>query len=62
TSATVNNGKKDVPAILETPIIVDKSNVASTVIKDGYQKLDEVYKNLPHDQWPQTSGSTAAGG
>src|SRR6266550_3017774 len=32
----INNGKKDVPAILLRPISVDKSNVDSTVIKDGY--------------------------
>jgi len=24
-----------------------------TVIKDGYHKLEDVYKNVPKDQWPQ---------
>jgi D-xylose transport system substrate-binding protein len=52
TTQTVNNGKKDVPSILLEPISVDKKNVVETVIKDGYQKMDEVYKNVPRDQWP----------
>src|SRR5262245_10757292 len=39
----INNGKKDVPAILIPPIVVDKSNVDATVIKDGYHKREEIY-------------------
>ncbi|MBL0309769.1 MAG: D-xylose ABC transporter substrate-binding protein [Bacteroidetes bacterium] len=41
---TVNNGQIDVPSILLTPVTVDKSNLMETVIKDGYQKKEEVYK------------------
>ncbi len=40
----VNNGKIDVPSILLEPIVVDKSNIDSTVIADGYQKREEIYK------------------
>jgi D-xylose transport system substrate-binding protein len=40
----VNNGKKDVPSILLEPIEVDKNNLDSTVIADGYQKKEDVYK------------------
>ena len=43
-ATTINNGKKDVTSILLTPIEVDKSNLDSTVIADGYQKKEEVYK------------------
>jgi D-xylose transport system substrate-binding protein len=39
----INNGKKDVPSILLEPIVVDKSNVDSTVIKDGYHKREDIY-------------------
>jgi D-xylose transport system substrate-binding protein len=39
----INNGKKDVPAILIQAIVVDKSNVDSTVIKDGYFTHAEIY-------------------
>jgi len=50
---TVNNGKIDVPSILLEPVLVDKDNVEETVIKDGYQKAEGVYKNVPADQRPK---------
>jgi D-xylose transport system substrate-binding protein len=49
----INNGKIDVPALLQEPIVLDKNNVMQTVIKDGYHKLEDVYKNVPTDQWPK---------
>jgi D-xylose transport system substrate-binding protein len=49
----INNGKIDVPSILFEPMVVDKSNIMSTVIKDGYHKIEDVYKNVPKDQWPK---------
>ncbi|MEO5511484.1 MAG: substrate-binding domain-containing protein [Longimicrobiales bacterium] len=39
----INNGMKDVPAILHEPTVVDKSNVDATVIKDGYHKREDIY-------------------
>jgi D-xylose transport system substrate-binding protein len=53
TKDTINNGKKDVPSILHEPMVLDKNNVMQTVIKDGYHKLEDVYKNVPKDQWPK---------
>ncbi|MEA2173339.1 MAG: D-xylose transport system substrate-binding protein [Blastocatellia bacterium] len=53
----INNGKKDVPSILLEPISVDKSNINQTVIKDGYQKLEAVYQNVPKEQWPKSTAS-----
>ena len=49
----INNGKLDVPSLLFEPIVLDKTNVMQTVIKDGYHKLEDVYKNVPKDQWPK---------
>ena len=49
----INNGKLDVPALLFEPMVLDKNNVMQTVIKDGYHKLEDVYKNVPKDQWPK---------
>jgi D-xylose transport system substrate-binding protein len=49
----VNNGFKDVPALLLQPIVVDKKNIDSTVIHDGFVKLEDVYRNVPRDQWPK---------
>ena len=50
---TIPNGKKDVPAFLIDPVQVDKDNLAATVVKDGWQKLEDVYKDVPKDQWPK---------
>jgi D-xylose transport system substrate-binding protein len=52
-TSPVNNGRKDVPSILLEPIQVDKDNLVSTIIADGYQKLEAVYKDVPKDQWPR---------
>ena len=53
THEVVNNGKKDVPAIFLQPIVVDQSNLASTVVKDGFLKMDDVYREVPRSQWPK---------
>jgi D-xylose transport system substrate-binding protein len=53
----INNGKIDVPAILQEPQAVDKENLMATVVKDGYHKFEDVYKDVPPDQRPkQTAG------
>jgi D-xylose transport system substrate-binding protein len=41
-NAKVNNGQKDVPSILLTPVAVTKDNVKSTVVADGFWKTDEI--------------------
>jgi len=40
----INNGKKDVPSVLLAPVPVDKANLDATVIADGFQKKEDVYK------------------
>ncbi|HEX8151027.1 MAG TPA: D-xylose ABC transporter substrate-binding protein [Pyrinomonadaceae bacterium] len=45
--ARINNGKVDVPSILLEPVVVDKSNIDDTVVKDGYQKKEAIYQNAP---------------
>lgn len=45
TTRTVNNGRIDVPSILIEPIPVDKNNIEETVVKDGFQKRANIYKN-----------------
>jgi D-xylose transport system substrate-binding protein len=37
-----NNGRIDVPSVLLNPIAVDKSNLESTVVADGFLGLDEI--------------------
>ena len=41
-NATLNNGLRDVPSFLLTPIAVDKTNIDSTVIADGFHKKSEL--------------------
>lgn len=41
-NATLNNGLKDVPAWLLDPIAVDKSNIETTVVADGFHKKSEL--------------------
>lgn len=43
---------KEIPAILLEVTVVDKNNLMSTVIKDGYAKYEDVYKNVPEAQRP----------
>ena len=43
--ARINNGKVDVPSILLEPVVVDKTNIDDTVVKDGYQKREAIYQN-----------------
>ncbi|GAA5344911.1 xylose-binding protein [Planifilum fimeticola] len=53
TTDTVNNGKKDVPALLLSPIAVDRENMMETIIKDGFHSFDDVYKNVPEAERPK---------
>lgn len=50
---TVNNGYKDVTTFLMDVIMVTKENIVDTVVKDGFHTLEDIYKNVPKDQWPQ---------
>jgi D-xylose transport system substrate-binding protein len=43
----VYNGKKNVPAILLKGVTVTKDNIRTTVIKDGFQKLEVINAALP---------------
>ncbi len=52
TKDALDNGKIKVPSLLFEPVVLDKNNVMQTVIKDGYHKLEDVYKNVPKDKWP----------
>lgn len=45
--------KKEVPAILLEVVTVDKSNLMDTVIKDGYVKFEDVFKNVSVSERPK---------
>jgi len=42
-SVKINNNRIDVPTILFDPIVVDKSNIKETVVKEGMMKESEIY-------------------
>ncbi|HMJ08054.1 MAG TPA: substrate-binding domain-containing protein, partial [Pyrinomonadaceae bacterium] len=44
---------KQVNAILLEVTVVDKSNLMDTVIKDGYAKYEDVYKDVPEADRPK---------
>ncbi|MFL6257469.1 MAG: sugar ABC transporter substrate-binding protein [Pyrinomonadaceae bacterium] len=57
TTDKINNGRIDVPSILQEPQAVDKNNLDATIIKDGYHKCEDVYKDVSGHQCPkQTAG------
>lgn len=53
TSETIDNGFKKVPAILLEPVAVDRNNLLDTVVKDGYQTLEQICAGIPPDKCPK---------
>ncbi len=51
-SGSISNGKHAVPAIFGPVVAVNKLNVNSTVIKDGFQNIASIRAALPPDKWP----------
>ncbi len=48
-----NVNGKEVPAILLEVVTVDKNNLMDTVIKDGFAKYEDVYRNVPEADRPK---------
>ena len=44
-TAKINNGEKDVPSVLLEPIVVDKSNIKTTIIADGFHSEKEIFQD-----------------
>jgi D-xylose transport system substrate-binding protein len=47
-----DNLGKEINAILLEVQVVDKDNLMTTVIRDGYAKYEDVYANVPADKRP----------
>jgi D-xylose transport system substrate-binding protein len=41
-NAKVNNGYGEIPSVLLNPIAVTKTNIKSTVVKDGFLKASDI--------------------
>lgn len=48
----IPNGTRMVPYIKYQPIAVTKDNMMDTVIKDGFHFMEDVYRNVPPEDWP----------
>ena len=48
----VDNGQREVPAVLYDVLTVTRDNILSTVVADGLATYDEVYRGLPEAQRP----------
>jgi len=53
TTETIDNAFKKVPAMLLALVAVDRNNLVSTVVKDGYHTLEEICAGLPPDKCPK---------
>ncbi len=53
TVETIDNGFKKVAAILLEPVAVDRNNILSTVVKDGYHKLEDICAGLASEKCPK---------
>ncbi len=43
-TTTISNGEKAVPTIFLDPVTVDKNNLKSTIIADGFHSESEIYQ------------------
>jgi D-xylose transport system substrate-binding protein len=50
TQTTIRNGKIEVPTILLRPIVVARANIKETVVKDGFQTLASINRDLPEGE------------
>ena len=53
TATSTSASNRSIPAILLKPVVVTRSNVKQTVIKDGFQNLETIQKSLSKEKWPQ---------
>jgi D-xylose transport system substrate-binding protein len=51
TNGEVHLGTKHLPAIFFLPVVVTKDNIKGTVIKDGFEKVEEIKRGLPENKW-----------
>ncbi|HTK08997.1 MAG TPA: substrate-binding domain-containing protein [Ktedonobacteraceae bacterium] len=47
TTAIPITGGASIPSVLEQPVAVDKTNIASTVVADGFVKKEDICKGIP---------------
>ena len=51
-NTTINDGEYDVPFIKYEPTLVNENNIVEVIIEDGFHLMEEVYRNIPVEEWP----------
>jgi len=51
-NSTISDGRYIVPFYKIEPILVTKSNMMDTIIKDQFHRMEDVYMNVPKSEWP----------
>lgn len=52
TTYTINDGTYEVPRVILDVFIVTKENMIDIIVKNGFHRLEDIYQNIPEDQWP----------
>lgn len=48
-----DNGYKKVPTFKVDIVKVTKDNIVDTVVADNYHTIEEIYANVPEEEWPE---------
>lgn len=49
---SANNGRMDVPSVLQDVFVVTRDNIVQTVVKDGFHNYDDIYRSIPVEKRP----------
>ncbi|MDI9514777.1 MAG: substrate-binding domain-containing protein [Bacillota bacterium] len=52
TDETIFDGTYQVPYLKIEPIPVTMDNMMDTIVKDSFHRLEDIFINVPRDQWP----------
>jgi D-xylose transport system substrate-binding protein len=59
-NSVTNNGKVEVRSYLLSPTLVDRSNMLTTIVKDGFHSYQEIYKNRATTSAATTAATSTA--
>lgn len=53
TQTTMNDGTYEVPRVMYDVYIVTKENMVDIIVNKGFHRLEDIYQNVPEEQWPK---------
>ena len=51
-NSTIYDGENNVPFYKIEPVLVTKENMMDTIVKDQFHRVEDVYMNIPKEEWP----------